>query len=572
MNLFFKKENILNRFYFFGGIGLVIIYNSHYLYYGQDSVFYANDYLELVVPWFRHLVESGAVFEPNRYLISGMLSEMPRGLFPSEFYFETWLFLFFEPFHAVLINKILIHLIAFTSAFHFISSLAFNIKNYRILLFSICWSSVGFWAGSGIGAAAMPSMIYVFYILFNGGYLKLKYLLFLVFYSFYSYLHLHGLFLLISVFLIGLWGIVKKNNVKSYFFGFIGLLSCSILFNYRLIDIYFFQREWFIPHRIQYDIYSFGAYHDAFLKNFLNLLSVGAVHSISVSPLLFVFACALFYNPGSYASDNFRKMAKISLLAAVLLAAISMAIKYLPLIEAFPVLNLFSEFSYERFSYFVAPLTFFSFLILAERSVINRYIADAMIVLIILYNVFVINENLRNKVVKPTFGLGEVYATFEEFYSTKLFEEVKNIFQKNTDQKDYKVASLGIHPGVAIYNGVPSIDGYAGIYNLSYKVKIFNVIKDEIEESDLYEHFVGWGNKCYLYNSEQMDDFLRWKWKQRILINPAYNYDQLRSLGCDFLISTDPILNNSELKFLDVVEDAESAWILYLYKIRDSDC
>ena len=124
------KNKIVDR-YFYKGLILLWIYYPHYIFYGQNSIFYANDYLELVVPWFKHLIDKRAVFADNSYMLSGMLSELPRGVFPSEFYLETWLYFILDPFPAILINKFLIHTIGYASAFHFLASLKFKIPKRR---------------------------------------------------------------------------------------------------------------------------------------------------------------------------------------------------------------------------------------------------------------------------------------------------------------------------------------------------------------------------------------------------------------------------------------------------------
>lgn len=271
-------------------------------------------------------------------------------------------------------------------------------------------------------------------------------------------------------------------------------------------------------------------------------------------------------------SNQWGKAAIYAFLAAFLLSTLSMSVKYLPLIEIIPLLKNLSQFSYERFSFFVAPLTFFSFVILIEenyRAKSSYYVLNSIVLLVIASNVLVINDNLRNKIIKPLTGVGEKYATFKEFYSTDLFLEIKRLLDEESSEDSYMVGSLGIHPAVAIYNNIPSIDGYAGVYSLEYKTKFSQLIEDELKGSDLAPHFFGWGNKCYLFNKSQDDDFLRWKWKDRLVITPKYDYEYLYSMGCRFLISTDPISDVPHIELLGILDDKDSAWILYIYKLKD---
>lgn len=573
MGLFLAEPRNYNKNFFIVGLGITWFSYSHYLVYWKDAVWYADDYLELVVPWFKNLIVNDAIFKDNAFMLPGMLSSLPRGIYPSEFYLETWLYYFLEPYLAIVVNKFLLHTIAYLSAFHFISSLNISIKSYRVTLFSICWATLGFWAGAGIGAAAIPSLFYVFYRLYKGDRFEGAYGVFLLLYAFYSYLHLHGLFLLITIFFFGIIaGITQKKFPWHYFMGFSLLSVFYLLFNYRLIDIYFFQRDWFVPHRLEYDIYSFGAYHDDLVKSTYGLLFWGAFHSAQTSPILFWAAFVLFLSFSFVRSDQYLQYARLAFIGALAFSIVAMALKYLPIVEFFSFLKIFRQFSYERFSNFVSPLLLFSLIVFIEKLNVRRrgkVLGDLLLTVMIAYQVVAIDDNLRNKILKPILGMGEKYATYRAFYAVEQFKEINEVIQEKSPDRAFKVASLGIHPAVAIFNGIPSIDGYVGIYDLDYKHKIFEVIHQELVSYDfyLYRHFVGWGNKCYLFNQHHGDNFLRWKWTERPPISPKYDYAKLQELGCKFLISTNPVVDDSVI-LIRTFSRPESAWELFLYGLR----
>src|SRR5690606_37274666 len=112
----------------------------------------------------------------------------------------------------------------------------------------------------------------------------------------------------------------------------------------------------------------FNAYHSQLLRNSLKLLFTGADHSIEISPVLVLVAFFLAFRRLSFSSNLWERSAQCLLLVSALISSISMGSKYLPLIEAFPLLKNLSQFSYDRFSFFVAPLTFFAFVILMEKN------------------------------------------------------------------------------------------------------------------------------------------------------------------------------------------------------------
>jgi len=570
---FLNKDKIkIVDYHFYIGFVVVLFCYAHYVFYGQNSVFYANDYLELVVPWFKHLVDKRAIFADNTYMLPGMLSELPRGLFPSDFYLETWLYFIFDPFPAVLINKFLIHTIGYVSAFHFLTSLKLKIATRRVMFYSICWSTLGFWEGAGIGASSIPSLVYIFCNLYQGKRLRMRYLFFLAVYGCYSYLYLHGLFCIIVFLVLGVIGSRKRIVLTHYVLALTVLCLIYLLSNYRLLNIYFLQREWFTPHRVEYDVYSFAAYHSHLLSNSLKILFTGADHSIAISPVLVLTSFFLAFRRTSCSSNPWERSAQFMLLVSVMLSFLSMGSKYLPLIEALPLLENLSQFSYDRFSFFVAPLTFFAFVILMEKNFNakpSQHAFGLIIFLVVAYNVLVINDNLRNKIVKPLTGKGETYATFKGFYAVDLFQEIKLLLEEEAEGEPYLVGSMGIHPAVAIYNNIPSIDGYAGVYSLEYKRVFSRFIQEELEGSELAAHFFGWGNKCYLFNKVQGDDFVRWKWRDRVMISPKYDYEFLYSKGCRFLISTDPIYGVPQIQLVKVADHSESAWMLYIYKLNE---
>lgn len=57
--------------------------------------------------------------------------------------------------------------------------------------------------------------------------------------------------------------------------------------------------------------------------------------------------------------------------------------------------------------------------------------------------------------------------SFKQFYAVKEFNDIKKFIGKPV--QDYRVVSIGIHPAVAQYNGIYTLDTYNNFYPLSYK-------------------------------------------------------------------------------------------------------
>lgn len=566
------------HFGFLSGLIGLFLFFLPYLILGQDSVWPVNEYLELVVPWYKLLIEQNAVFSSNHTPITGMLDQLPRGVFASEFFFKTWLFYFFEPFTAILLNKIIIHLIAYLSMYHFLTRFPSTWINSRFTgLYAFAWATFPFWPESGIATAALPSLYYIFFKLDRGSRLKPIDVLIIFTYTFYSLLHLQGLFVGIALAGIGLIRWIKKKKFhKSYWQAFTLFTLLSCLFNYRHFLIFFIDPQGFVPHRVEYDMYSFTGFHTHYFSALWQFLRFGILHSTYIPPVLFPVSLALFfisYRSSLRKSPPFQAafLGISSFFIAGTLATLS---RYIPLLEILN-LKLATSFSYDRFAFLTIPLLFLAFVLLLDQirssSRMGKLIHGLSLVAVIFFTVGVQDENFKNTFLKPILGMGERVPTYKEFYAVDQFHEIKDAIASSA-HPHAKVASIGIHPAVSIFNGLKALDGYTGNYPLAYKKEFAKIILPEISKEgineDTYKHFMGWGNKCYLFNLQHKDMFLRTKWLSPIpLSQVAYNWQAFKSMGGRFIISTDLITNSPEVQLTKVLQDQSSAWTIYLYEV-----
>ena len=98
-------------------------------------------------------------------------------------------------------------------------------------------------------------------------------------------------------------------------------------------------------------------------------------------------------------------------------------------------------------------------------------------------------------------GVHEERLSYHHFYSPELFAEIRDHIAR--PQFSYRVASLGMHPAIALYNGFYVADGYASDYPLSYKHRFRKVIAAELAKNEsLRDYFDNWGGRCYLFCAE----------------------------------------------------------------------
>lgn len=571
------KPQFLFQKDFWLGVVLLLIFFSHYIILGQDSIWYANDYAELIIHWYRLLIDHEGLWKANDYPIPGMLDTLPRGSFASEFFLKTWLFYFFQPYTAIVINKLLIHAFAYMAAFHFLDHFLPNESRKLIPYYALIWAVIPFWPEAGIGLAFVPSLFLVFYSLQKGERFTFLHALVIGLYCFYSSLNLNGLFVGFALFFYGLAGFWNTGKIRwKYWLALAGFTLLFCIFNFRLFDIYYFQRDWFVPHRVEYDIYSFVRYHDSILLRLAEILFLGNIHAGYMVPIFYLIllgflAIQLF---SSKKSTLFRPLMKV-FVGINLVALIAAMITYRPWVEHIPALLQIRQFTIDRFYFLIYPLMVYSVIFVLDwlwRVKKRKTLASFLILIFVAYPIIVLDNNAKNYLLKPILGMGEKYPTYREFFAEDQFLQIRD-FLLEQSPAEFKVASIGFHPAISSFNGLQAIDGYTMNYPLAHKDKIYVVIKDELGTNDrenwLYWHFKGWGNKGYLFNQTHKDDFMRMKWLEtKVLDHPKYNYKKLKALGCFYILSTDPVLDEVYLEFLEKFEHPESAWDIHIYKIR----
>ena len=91
--------------------------------------------------------------------------------------------------------------------------------------------------------------------------------------------------------------------------------------------------------------------------------------------------------------------------------------------------------------------------------------------------------------------------SFKQFYATAQFQEIEQYIGK--PQSSYRVASIGIHPSIAQYNGFYTLDTYNNFYPLAYKHQFRKIIASELDKNPtLKKYFDTWGGRCYIFVSE----------------------------------------------------------------------
>jgi hypothetical protein len=162
----------------------------------------------------------------------------------------------------------------------------------------------------------------------------------------------------------------------------------------------------------------------------------------------------------------------------------------------------------------------------------------------------------------------EMEPSFREFYAEEQFRDIEAYIGQ--PKETYRVASIGLHPAIAQYNGFYTLDTYNNYYPLSYKHAFRQVIAKELKKSPkLRSYFDHWGGRCYLFVAElgQKYDYRKTSAKQ--IRHLDLNMDALKQLGGRYIFSALPIrnANDNQLKLLHRFNHERSAWKVYLYEV-----
>ena len=216
----------------------------------------------------------------------------------------------------------------------------------------------------------------------------------------------------------------------------------------------------------------------------------------------------------------------------------------------------------DRF-YSLYPILWFGVfvLIIRELSIKIAVTLASIQVIIVLFSSQLVGDYIKKTI------HGRDYISYREFYAEDLFSKVKTVL-KQDENPNKRVGMVGLHPAVAQYNQIPTIDGYVVLYSLAYKHQIQSIIQPELNQNTfIKKYFEQWGSRCYLFDNEAViagDGILK---KQKCCTESLdYNFEQLKQLKCGYILSAVEVKHPSEhLKLLSKVED--SNWRVWIYKI-----
>jgi len=553
MPLFFNKSFIISFL-------LLLIFFAFIAFLGEDASIRVHDNLEANIAWYKSLADQHLLFASS-YTPNETVMRAPRIAFGSEWSLIAWLFVWFKPIVAYNLNVILMSLVAFVGTYLFTKNtlkLSPKIAPFVALGFAL----LPFWFSGGMSSAGQPLLFWSFDRILKKHNSAIDWIIFLLF-PFYSSLILSGLFMM--VLMVGYLGLnfLKKERKVAYGAGILSLFILTV--GYTLVDYRLFldilkigTPAGFIPHRVEFmQGNTFAECLIAAKNSFLGGQNhFPSFHTYLILPLVF-----------SYLIYGFLKQKKLFtvVLCLIILGIIAVIdgfwnfAGFETLKDNLPILK---AIQLDRF-YSLYPILWFGvFMLIIRELSIKIAIALASIqVVIVLFS-----NQLVEDYIKKTIH-GREYVSYREFYAEDLFLKVKTVLKQDKNPNK-RVGMVGLHPAIAQYNEIPTIDGYAVLYSLAYKHQIQAIIQPELNQNKFIKnYFEHWGSRCYLFDNEAVisgDGILK---KQKCCTEKLdYNFDKLKLLKCGYILSAIEVKHPSEhLKLLSEVEDTN--WRVWIYKI-----
>lgn len=526
---------------------------------GEDAHIRVHDNLDSNLAWYKILADSGEMLGSINSTIPQVINGLPRNTFGTEFSLIVWLYSLFPTMLAYAISQAITRYFAFIGMYLLLKKHFLPKNDWAVIRIgtSLAFALTPFWPSGMLSTLGMPLALWAFLNIRKGEKAWTNYLV-LTLLPFYSSIVL-GFFFFLSA--MGIFWLVDVIRGKGWNLRFIlSIAYMTLIFfitEYRLVYSFLFEDEpnsrdeYFHARlplwrslRLTWTNYIFGHHHAA------------TIHTVVILPAIFIAFYFVIYKKLWKQEKVFVFLFWLNLVLSAWYAFWFFK-GWLPLTERFHFLD---TFNFARY-HFLRPLIIYVLFALALRILwqqgrnwkkLTAYFVLAQVIIGFLSN----EEIIFNS--KPT---------VREFFAVQQFNQIKEHI--GLPQEEYRVASIGLHPAIAQYNGFYTLDTYNNFYPLSYKYKFRKIIEKELAKNKKIRiYFDEWGGRCYLFTAELGKHYMFKKSSKKRLKNLELNLEPFKEMGGRYIFSAVPIDNAKENNLIldKVFKSKASAWKIYLYK------
>jgi hypothetical protein len=543
---------------------LLLIYVSPLFILGENAHIRVHDNLDSNIAWYKVLKDSGQLFGSRNAVIPQIINGLPRNAFGTEFSGIEWLHHLFPSMLAYALSQLLTRIIAFIGMFlllkrHFVKAAeAYHIRVWVSLAFAL----TPFWPSGMLSTLGMPLALWAFMNIRDGKFTWKEWLT-IILIPFYSSFVLGFFFFLFFMGLLWLRDLLVKRKPNWGFFRGISLMTLIyLMIEYRLVYSLVFPEE--PTSRNEFVNSTLGFWHTIrlFIKNyFFGHTHVLTLHTLVIVPLSFIVVVMIWKKEMRGTIEKRYLYLFIFNIILSIWYAFWFYQGWQPLKDRISLLN---TFNFARF-HFLRPLVIYlmfalgAFLLWGKSGKWRLFVKICLIVQLLV--LFAANDEIFYRVVgKPS---------VKQFYATTQFKEIEQYIGK--PQSSYRVASIGIHPAIAQYNGFYTLDTYNNFYPLTYKHQFRKIIATEMEKSPtLKKYFDQWGGRCYIFVAELGKKY-EFKKDSKVKIHHLQlNTSVFKQMGGQFILSAVPITNAeaNSLELKKTFDQKDSAWRIYLYQVK----
>ncbi len=578
---------------------LLVVFFSYFFLLGKDCVFEINDQLDETL--FTYVLN-------GKYLFSGvksypeMLGGVPKGGMSVSACLFVPLYKFLPVFQAFMIQYIVVVATAYVGMYLCVKELTGS-------------GIIGFLCGGmfmflpyqpvyGLSVVGGPLVFYAFLCLYKRKHVIIDRLLILYF-ALGANLVLLGYVALGFVFLADIWILVSGKKNKRFLLGSLELLLAYILINFSLFSELFLGGGGYVSHREEMVITGNGDFWGSAWDIFLN----SGQHAFSYHRKLIlpILAVAVFYGfrwkGWKRGTDDVEagraEKAKqcrsmyiwlVMILSINVLTALFYGFCQSDMVVDFrnSVSGFFHYFSPQRV-YWIYPTAWYVAAGLAagllwkdhdffckKKMAAGHILAGALICVMLVPTAWNIRQNsiwiLNKSQYKNNRSVGLM--SWADYFAKDLMREIDAAIFEETGRtkEEYRVASLGMCPAVALEAGFYCIDGYSNNYSLEYKHEFREIIAKELEKCPgMKAYFDDWGSRCYLFTEESQNYYYLAKDADFRYEKLELDAEKMKELGCEYLFSAAEIEEGNAgrmgLELFGVFETEESYYEVWVYEI-----
>jgi Protein of unknown function (DUF6044) len=540
---------------------IIALFVSPLFILGENAHIRVHDNLDSNLAWYKVLKESGEIFGSLEAVIPQVMNgSLLRNAFGTEWSGIVWLHALFPTMLAYAISQTITRVFAFIGMYvllrdHFLRSDEWTLISVGTAL---TFALTPFWPSGMLSTLGMPLALWAFLHIRNGRISWREYAVFTLL-PLYSSIVLGMFFFLFAMGILWIIDVIKrKKHVIGFLIALIYMSLVYMIVEYRLVYSFIFDddpnsRDDYFHTRL-----SLARVIRLTFKNYvLGHTHVMTIHALIILPVLFI-ALLIIWKKGWWKQEKLFVYLFILNFLLSLWYAFWFFKGWEPITEKFHFMN---TFNFARF-HFLRPLVIYASFALALKVMWQfRNSWKPIVSLCIIAQLIVLvpfNEEIAYHQ-KPS---------VKEFYDVELFSEIKDYIGLPRDE--YRVASIGLHPAIAQYNGFYTLDSYNNFYPLTYKYQFRKIIEKELAKNKkIRTYFDEWGGRCYLFTDELGKHYMFKKSSKKKLKRIQLQTEVFKEMGGRYILSAVPIINEEEnqLRLEKEFTTQKSVWRIYLYRV-----